>query len=48
MRNGNEKRGREEETAVTRGRGRGRGRWKWKNAGGIRESGMSSPGLELR
>lgn len=44
MRNGNEKRGREEETAVTRGRGR----WKWKNAGGIRESGMSSPGLELR
>lgn len=28
--------------------GGGGGRWKWKNAGGIRESGMSSPGLELR
>lgn len=48
MRNGNEKRGREEKTAVSRGRGGREGEWKWKNAGGIRESGMSSPGLELR
>lgn len=48
MRNGNEKRGKGRKNGrYSRVRG-GRGEWKWKNAGGIRESGMSSPGLELR